>query len=276
MRDEDFVEHLFIASTHSFIMFFTDRGRCYTIKVHEIPVAGRTARGKAIVNLLRLANGERITSLLPVTEFREDQYLVTATRSGRIKKTVLSQFANVRRGGIYAMTLKGDDTLIEAAVTDGKREIILAKQGGLASRFHESNVRAMGRQAAGVIGTRVEGDDEVVGMAVVETGATLLSVTENGYGKRSSIEDYRMTARGTKGVINIKTTERNGRVVSILEVRDGDQLMMITKNGMIIRCPVDDIRVMGRATQGVKLISVEEGDRVVGVAHLALEDEEGQ
>jgi DNA gyrase subunit A len=274
VRDEDFVQHLFVASTHSFIMFFTDRGKCYTIKVHEIPVGSRFARGKSIANLLRLANGERINSLLPVAEFTDDRYLVTATRRGKIKKTVLSQFVHAGRNGIYAMKLAGGDTLIGTDITDGEKQIVLAKKHGLACRFHESQVRSMGRATAGVVGTLLQDDDEVVGMAVVDMGTILLSVTENGYGKRSAIEDYRLTSRGKKGVINIKTTERNGRVVAILDVKDNDQLMMITKNGMIIRCPVDQIRVTGRATQGVKLIGLDEGDRVVGVAHLAVEDED--
>jgi len=274
IRDEDFVEHLFVASTHSFLMFFTDRGKCYAVKVHEIPVGSRIARGKSIANLLRLAEGERINSLLPVPEFSEDRYLVTATRKGRIKKTVLKQFARAGRGGIYAMKLSEGDTLIGTAITDGEKQIVLAKRDGLACRFLESQVRAMGRATGGVTGTRLMGDDEVVGMAVVDKGTILLSVTENGFGKRSSIEDYRMTSRGTKGVINIKTTERNGQVVAILDVKGNDQLMMITKNGVVIRCPVDQIRVMGRATQGVKLIGLDEGDRVVDVAHLAVEDEE--
>jgi DNA gyrase subunit A len=274
MRDEDFVEHLFVASTHSYIMFFTDRGKCYAVKVHEIPVGSRIARGKIIANLLRLANGERITSLLPVTEFSEDRFLVTATRKGQIKKTPLSQYARVRRSGIIATGLRGDDTLIEAAITNGDRQIILAKRAGLAIRFHESQVRSMGRTAAGVRGVRLDDDDEVVGMAVVDESATLLSVTENGFGKRSSVEDYRMTARASKGVINIRTTDRNGSVVSVLEVKDNDQLMMITKNGIIIRCEIEQIRVMGRATQGVRLINLDAGDRVVDVTHLAVENDE--
>jgi DNA gyrase subunit A len=273
MRDEDFVEHLFVASTHSYIMFFTDIGKCYTIKVHEIPIASRIARGKAIVNLLRLSNGERITSLLPVTEFSEDRFLVTATRRGQVKKTVLSQFVHVRRAGIRTLVLKKDDMLIGAAITDGSKEIVLAKRDGLAIRFSEKDVRPMSRNAAGVRGVRLEGDDEVVGMVAVDEGATLLTVTENGYGKRSLLNDYRLTARGAKGVINIKTTERNGRVVAILEVKESDQLMMITKNGIIIRCPVEQIRVMGRAAMGVRLISLDEGDRVVDVAHLVVEEE---
>ncbi len=275
MRDEDFVEHVFIASTHSFIMFFTDLGKCYAIKVHQIPIGSRIARGKSIANFLRLSNGERVSNLLPVGEFSEDRYLVTATRKGRIKKTVLSQFVRAGRGGIYAMKLADGDALIGTAITDGSKQIVLAKRLGLACRFREDQVRSMGRATAGVVSTKLLGDDEVVGMAVVDSGTVLLSVTENGYGKRSSIEDYRMTSRGTKGVINIKTTERNGHVVAILDVKDSDQIMMMTKNGIIIRCPINQIRVMGRATQGVRLIDLDEGDRVVDVAHLAVEDEEG-
>ena len=275
MRDEDFVEHVFIASTHSFIMFFTDLGKCYAIKVHQIPIGSRIARGKSIANFLRLSNGERVSNLLPVGEFSEDRYLVTATRKGRIMKTVLSQFVRAGRGGIYAMKLADGDALIGTAITDGSKQIVLAKRLGLACRFREDQVRSMGRATAGVVSTKLLGDDEVVGMAVVDSGTVLLSVTENGYGKRSSIEDYRMTSRGTKGVINIKTTERNGHVVAILDVKDSDQIMMMTKNGIIIRCPINQIRVMGRATQGVRLIDLDEGDRVVDVAHLAVEDEEG-
>jgi DNA gyrase subunit A len=274
MRDEDFVQHVFVASTHSYIMFFTDAGRCYTIKVHEIPIASRTARGKAIVNLLRLANGERISNLLPVTEFSDDRFLMMATRKGQIKKTVLSEYKNIRSNGLWAIRLRTDDALIGAAITNGTQEIILAKRSGLANRFRETKVRATSRQTAGVRGVSLLGDDEVVGMVALEVGDTLLSVTENGFGKRSAVEDYRLTTRGTRGVINIKTTERNGEVVSIMKVKDNDQLMMITKNGIIIRCPVEEIRVMGRATMGVKLINLDEGDRVVDVAHLAVEDEE--
>ncbi len=274
MRDEDFVEHLFVASTHSYIMFFTDKGKCYTIKVHEIPVASRIARGKAIVNLLQLENGERISSLLPVEEFSPDQYLITATRKGQIKKTQLSQYSNVRRSGIIATKLRPGDMLIEASVTDGSQEVIMATRKGRAIRFPEKNVRPMGRASSGVRGVRFNDDDDVVGMVVVGQGATLMSVTENGFGKRSALEDYRITARGGKGVVNIKTTDKNGEVVAIMEVEDTDQLMMITKNGIIIRCPVEQVRVMGRYAQGVKLINLDDGDHVVDVAHLAIDDEE--
>jgi len=274
MRDEDFVEHIFIASTHSYILFFTDHGRVHWVKVHEIPQAGRAARGKAIVNLLGLSEGERVTGRVSVSEFRDDQYLLTATRRGMIKKTNLSMYSRPRRGGIVAMTLRGEDTLIAASITTGDNDVVLAKRNGRAIRFHESDVRPMGRTAAGVIGTRLEGDDYVVGMVVVEKDATLLTVTENGYGKRSPLEDYTAKHRGGKGIINVKTTSRNGKVVAIKEVRGGDQMMLITKNGIVIRCPIAQVSVIGRNTQGVRLINLEEGDRVVDVAHLITEDED--
>ncbi len=274
VRDEDFVEHLFVASTHSYILFFTDRGRCHWLKVHAIPVAGRQARGKAIVNLLGLSEGERITGQVPVYEFSEDAFLVTATKRGMIKKSKLSLYSRPRRGGIVGMTIKNDDVLIDAAITTGNQEVVLAKRNGRAVRFNEREVRDMGRGAVGVRGVYVDEDDEVVGMVVVQNGASLLTVTENGFGKRSQIEDYRITHRGKRGVINIKTTERNGKVVAIKEVRGRDQLMLITRKGIVIRCPISQLLVRGRYTQGVRLINLEEGDVVVDVAHLASEEEE--
>jgi DNA gyrase subunit A len=274
MRDEDFVEHIFIASTHSYILFFTDLGRCHWVKVHEIPEAGRAARGKAIVNLLGLQEGERVSGRVPVSEFREDQYLLLATKRGVIKKTVLSDYGRPRRGGIIAVNLRDGDALIAAAITNGDQEIVLAKKNGRTIRFHEKGVRAMGRAATGVKGTTLVGGDEVVGMVVVGAGASLLTVTENGFGKRSPLEDYPVKNRGGIGVINIKTTERNGKVVTIQEVKDNDQMMIITKNGIVIRCPISGINVIGRNTQGVRLINLEDSDRVVDVAHLAMEDED--
>jgi DNA gyrase subunit A len=273
MRDEDFVEHIFIASTHSYILFFTDLGRCHWVKVHEIPEAGRAARGKAIVNLLGLQEGERISGRVRVSEFREDQYLVLATKRGIIKKTVLSDYGRPRRGGIIAVNLRDGDALIAAAITNGSQEIVLAKKNGRTIRFNESGVRAMGRAATGVKGTTLVGNDEVVGMVVVGAGASLLTVTENGFGKRSPLEEYPVKNRGGIGVINIKTTDRNGKVVTIQEVKDNDQMMIITKNGIVIRCPVSGISVIGRNTQGVRMINLEENDRVVDVAHLAMEEE---
>ena len=272
VRDEDFVEHLFIASTHSYILFFTNRGRCHWLKVHAIPTAGRAARGKAVVNLLGLTEGERITGRVPVSEFSEDKFLVTATGKGIIKKTNLSAYGRPRRGGIVALTLRGDDELIDAALTNGNQDIVLAKRNGRAIRFHERDVRAMGRTAGGVIGTRVAADDRVVGMVVVEKDATLLTVTERGFGKRSPLEDYTAKHRGGKGVINIKTTERNGKVVTIQEVRNKDQMMIITRGGIVIRCPIEQISIIGRNTQGVRLINLDQDDIVVDVAHLAMEE----
>ncbi|HEU4363963.1 MAG TPA: DNA gyrase subunit A [Candidatus Krumholzibacteria bacterium] len=274
MRDEDFVDNIFIASTHSYLLFFTDRGRCHWVKVHEIPEAGRAARGKAIVNLLGLQEGERVTGRVPVSEFREDRFLLLATRKGLVKKTNLSEYGRPRRGGIIAVNLRDGDMLIGAAITNGDQDIVLAKKNGRSIRFHEGDVRAMGRAATGVKGTTLRDNDEVVGMVVVSKGATLLTVTEKGYGKRSPLEDYPVKGRGGIGVINIKTTERNGKVVTIQEVKDSDQMMVITKDGIVIRCPVSGISVIGRNTQGVRLINLEEGDRVVDVAHLAVEEEE--
>ncbi|MDH3215016.1 MAG: DNA gyrase subunit A [Candidatus Krumholzibacteria bacterium] len=274
VRDEDFVEQIFIASTHSYILFFTDRGRCHWLKVHHIPVAGRQARGKAIINLLGLADGERITGHVPVTDFREDQYLLTATRKGMIKKTQLSLYRRPRRGGIVAMTLKGDDTLIAAAVTHGDQDVVLAKRDGRAIRFKETDARGMGRTAGGVRGVKIDSGDEVIGMVVVAKDATLLTVTENGFGKRSPLEDYSTKHRGGKGVINIRTTERNGKVISIKEVHDKDDIMIITRKGVVIRCPISQLSVIGRNTQGVRLINLDEGDVVTDVAHLAREEDE--
>jgi DNA gyrase subunit A len=274
VRDEDFVEHLFVASTHSYILFFTDRGRCHWLKVHQIPVAGRQARGKAIVNLLGLAEGERVTGRVPVAEFDESHYLITATKKGVIKKTNLSEYSRPRRGGIWAMNLREDDQLIDASITNGNQDVILAKKNGRAIRFHETDVRGMGRTAGGVRGVRLDAGDEVVGMVVVDKGATLLTVTENGFGKRSALEDYATKHRSGKGVINIRTTERNGKVVAIKEVRDQDDIMIITRKGVVIRCPISQLTVRGRATQGVKLIALDEGDVVTDVAHLVKEEDE--
>jgi DNA gyrase subunit A len=274
IKEEDFVEHIFVASTHSYILFFTDRGKCHWLKVHTIPVTGRAARGKAIINLLGLSSGERVTGLVPVSEFSEDSFLVTATKKGNIKKTQLSQYSRPRRGGIVGMKIREDDTLIAASVSTGEQDIFLAKQNGKAIRFNEREIRPTGRGSTGVRGVTVDKDDEVVGMVVVKNGASLLTVTENGFGKRSQIDDYHVRHRGGKGIYNIKTTDRNGKVIAIKEVRDNDQLMLITRQGIVIRCPLDELNVRGRVTQGVKLINIDEDDIVVDVAHLAQEDDE--
>jgi len=272
-KEEDFVEHLFIASTHHYILFFTPKGRCYWIKVHEIPVGGRLAKGKPVINMLDLGEEEKIAAFVPVREFDDEHFVVMSTRNGVIKKTRLSAFSNPRRGGINAMNIPEKDNLIEAKITDGNCDIVLGTKEGQAIRFHEDKVRDMGRAAYGVRGITLAKHDLVIGMVVVKRDTTLLSVTENGYGKRSSISDYRVTNRGGKGIINIKATERNGKVVTIKEVVDEDELMLITQKGIIIRQPVKQISVIGRNTQGVKLINLDPGDRVVDVARVVKNDE---
>ncbi|MGB8656452.1 MAG: DNA gyrase subunit A [Candidatus Zixiibacteriota bacterium] len=273
-KEEDFVEHLFIASTHNYILFFTSKGRCHWIKVHEIPVGGRLAKGKPIVNMLDLGEKEKIAAFVPVKEFDEKHFVVMATLNGVIKKTVLSAFSNPRKGGINAMNVPDDDNLIEAWITDGTCDVILGTTDGQAIRFHEDKVRDMGRAAYGVKGITLEGKDRVVGMVVVKRDTTLLSVTENGFGKRTEISDYRVTNRGGKGIINIRTTDRNGKVIAIKEVVSDDELMLITQKGIIIRQPINQIKVIGRATQGVKLINLDEGDKVVDVARVVKSEEE--
>ncbi len=271
-RDDDFVEHLFIASTHDYLLFFTDRGKCYWLKVHAIPQAGRLARGKAVVNLLQMSQGEKVTETVPVTDFADDRFLVMATKKGYIKKTRLSSFRHPRRGGIISITLDPGDALIGAAITDGCRDLILGNQSGKAIRFPEEDVRPMGRSARGVRGMTLEGKDDVVGMVVVRHEGTVLSVTENGYGKRSPMEDYRVTRRGGKGIITVRNTPRNGDLVAIREVGDTDELMIISSGGVVIRLPISGVSVIGRNTQGVRLINLAKGDKVVDVARVALKE----
>jgi DNA gyrase subunit A len=272
-REEDFVQHLFVASTHAYLLFLTNRGRCYWLKVHEIDQAGRAAKGRPIVNLIEIDREERVTAVVPVKQFDDAHYLVMATRGGTIKKTVLSAYGNPRRAGIYAILLDEGDEMIEAAITDGTQDLILAKRHGKAIRFHEKEVRPMGRTAHGVKAATLEEGDRVVSMVTVRRDATLLSITENGYGKRSEVEEYRVSHRGGLGIITIKTTDRNGEVVAVKEVVDTDQLMVMTAQGQVIRMPVKGISVLGRNTQGVRLIHLEEGDKVTDVARVVVEDE---
>jgi DNA gyrase subunit A len=267
-KEQDFVEHLFIASTHNYILFFTPKGRCHWLKVHEIPVGGRLAKGKPVVNMLDLGDEEKIAAFLPVRDFDDKHFVVMSTQNGIIKKTLLSAFSNPRKGGINAMNVPDDDNLIEAKMTDGSCDIVLATREGQAIRFHEEKVRHMGRTAYGVKGITLEKNDRVIGMVVVKRDATLLTVTENGYGKRTSISDYRVTNRGGKGIINIKTSERNGKVVDIKEVVTDDELMLISQKGIIIRQSVKQISVIGRATQGVRLINLSSGDKLMDVARV--------
>ncbi len=272
-KEEDFVEHLFVASTHAYLLFLTDRGRCYWLKVHEIDQAGRAAKGRPVVNLIEMNREERVTTVVPVKVFDDQHYLVMATRMGVIKKTLLSAYGNPRRAGINAIDLDEGDEMIEAAITDGTQDLILAKRQGKAIRFHEQEVRAMGRTARGVKAASLEGGDAVVSMVTVRRDATLLSITENGYGKCSPVEEYRVSHRGGLGIITIKTTERNGQVVAVKEVVDSDQLMIMTSGGQVIRVPVKGISVLGRNTQGVRLIQLDEGDKVTDVARVVPEDE---
>ncbi|MDA1000746.1 MAG: DNA gyrase subunit A [bacterium] len=267
-KEEDFVEQLFIASTHDYLLFFTSSGRCHWLKVHEIPQAGKTARGKAIVNVLQLSGSERVTAVLPVRKFEPDRYVVMVTRRGVLKKTELTAFSNPRAGGIIAIGLKKGDELITVGQTDGTREIFIGTRQGKAIRFPEAKARPMGRTAAGVRGIGLGKDDYVVGMEVVSPGDVILTATTHGFGKRSKVDDYRVTNRGGKGVINIKATDRNGEVVGIRRVMDEDEFMLITTGGQMIRANAKDVSIIGRSTQGVRLIDVKGKDRVAALARV--------
>jgi len=267
-KAEDFVEMLFVASSHDYLLFFTNKGRVYWKKVHEIPEAGRMSRGKAIVNLLELKRGERVATTLSVRGFDQGKYLVMATKKGLVKKTELTSYSRPRSVGIFGLKIRDEDELMAVRVTNGEQDIFLTTRQGKSIRFHESDLRSMGRVAAGNIGIRMESGDEVVGMEILNEGATILTVTENGYGKRTRTKEYRSQSRGGKGILTIRTSERNGPVVSSYQVTDQDQLMIIAGQGKIIRLRVADISVIGRNTQGVRLINLGEGEKVVGMARL--------
>ncbi|MBS4035285.1 MAG: DNA gyrase subunit A [Ignavibacterium sp.] len=274
-REDDFIEHMFVASTHQYILFFTDKGRCYWLKVHEIPEGGRTTKGRSIVNLLEKDKDDNITAFVTVKDFRDDQYLVMATEKGTVKKTVLSAYGNVRRGGINAINLIGGDRLIEVKMTDGSSDIVIGTKNGFAIRFNEKNVRDMGRTATGVRGVKLGKGDLVVGLLVIRRGGvSILVVTEKGYGKRSDINDYRVTNRGGKGVITVKTTDKVGKLIAMMEVTDKDELVIISTKGMVIRQSVKDIRVMGRNTQGVRVIRLNDGDSIADIARVVSEDDD--
>jgi DNA gyrase subunit A len=273
MKEGDFVENLFIASTHDYILFFTDMGKVYWLKVYDIPNASRIAKGRAIVNLLELDKDENVTSTIPVRKF-DDRQLVMATRNGIIKKTVLSAFGRPKKGGIISILLDSGDKLIGVKLTTGGQEIVLGTENGKAIRFSEDDVRCMGRATRGVKGIGLKGDDKVKGIVVVDKNATLLTVCENGFGKRTDYSEYSVQRRSGQGVINIKTSERNGKVVALMNVSDDNELMMMTAKGMIIRAAINTIRSIGRNTQGVTLISLKAGDKVVSVAPVIGVDEE--
>jgi DNA gyrase subunit A len=273
-RDEDFVNYLFVASTHDYIMIFSDRGRAYWLKVHEIPDVGPGGKGKSIANLVSMEEGEKIAALLAVKAFDESRFVVMGTRRGVVKKTAMSAFSNPRAGGIIAMGIEEGDAVIAVQVTDGTAEVFIGTRSGMAIRFPETDVRPMGRTAYGVRGISLRDEDYVVAMEVVRPGGTLLTVTEQGFGKRTEIEEYRVQARGGVGIINIATTDRNGQVVGVAYVQEGDELLLITQQGMILRMQTNDVRAIGRATQGVKLIDIEGDDKVVSIAKLAEKEDE--
>ena len=275
-REEDFVSHLFVASTHAYIMIFTDRGRAYWLKVHEIPDVGPDGKGKSIANLVSMEPGEKIAATLAVKEFPEDRFVVMGTLKGVVKKTSLSAFSNPRAGGIIAMGVEDGDAVITAQQSDGAEQVFIGTRDGIAIRFEETDVRPTGRGTYGVRGITLRDEDLVVAMEVVRPGGTLLTVTERGFGKRTELDEYRLTSRGGVGIIDIQASDRNGAVVGFAYVHDGDELLVITQQGMIIRMQTNGVRVIGRATQGVKLIDLEAEDRVVSIARLVeKEDEDG-
>ena len=274
-KEGDFLWKLFVASTHDYLLFFTDRGRVYWRKVYQLPSYGRTAKGRSLVNVVETQEGESITAIMRVDEFDEHRFLVTATRSGLIKKTKLSLYGRPRAGGIIAVGLNEGDSLVGVSLVKPEQHVVLGTQGGMSIRFAESNARAMGRSAAGVWGIRLSAGDAVCAMVVTDGSGTLLTICENGYGKRTLVEEYRIQSRGGKGIIDIRANERNGKVVNLLAVDDGDEVMMITKDGQIVRTRVDGISIIGRNTQGVRCISLNSGDQLVSVAPIPREADEG-
>src|SRR6476646_1927449 len=274
LKDEDFIERLFIGSTHDYILCFTDDGRCFWLKVHEIPQAGRAAKGKPIVNLINVSPETQVKAMVPVREFSETQFLLFCTKNGTVKKSALSQYSNVRTTGIKAIKIEPGDELIDVQVTSGTNDIVLATKHGLSVRFHEQDVRELGRDTTGVKGVELRSDDEVVSMVVVKRTATVLVVTEKGLGKCSHIEDYRVQRRGGKGILTLNRTEKTGNVVGVMEVLPEDEIMLITRNGVIIRASVAQIRVTGRIAQGVRLVNLDEGDVLTAVARVIPEEDD--
>ncbi len=272
-KEDDWIEHLFIASTHDYVMFFSNQGQVYWLKVHEIPQGGRATRGKPIIQCIAVRPDEHITALVPVREFADNRWLVFVTRNGTVKKSVLSDYGNPRANGIIAINIETGDELIDVQLTDGNNDIVLATTGGMSIRFHESDVREMGRATGGVKGIELDADDRVIGMVVIRRDATLLVVSEKGFGKRSEITEYRVQKRGGKGIITFHNTDKTGHCMALKEVQPSDELMMITRSGVIIRVPVDGIRVIGRNTQGVRVMNLEGTDSIVGVARVVKEEE---
>ena len=275
-KDEDFVSNLFIASTHSYILIFTDRGRIYWLKVHEIPDVGPQGKGKAIVNLVQLQGGEKLAAFCAVRDFGSGGFVLLATRRGIVKKTELAAFSNPRPSGIIALSVEDGDQLIDAVLTSGEDELLIGTETGMAIHFSEKDARPMGRTAYGVKGIELDEGDAVVSLQVVRAGGTVLTVTRNGYGKRTTLDEYRIQSRGGKGLIDIKASDRNGPVVGVNFLRGEEQVMLITEKGMIIRLNTAEISTIGRNTQGVRLIQLEEGDHLVSVARLAEREDDDE
>ncbi|MCX8010829.1 MAG: DNA gyrase subunit A, partial [Ignavibacteria bacterium] len=267
-------EHMFIASTHNYILFFTDQGKCYWLKVYEVPEGGRTSRGKSILNLIDKDPKEKIQAFVSVKEFDPNKYVVMVTEKGTIKKTKLDAFSNPRKGGIIAINLPKGDRLMEAKLSDGVDDIIIGTYEGMAIRFNEKDVRDMGRNASGVRAIKLSKNDKVIGMIVSKRKASVLVVTDKGYGKRTEVDEYRLTRRGGKGVKSLKTSEKNGKMIAIKEIDDKDDIVIITTKGMIIRQHARDLRLMGRNTQGVRLIRLNENDQIADVARVVPEETE--
>ncbi len=273
-KEEDWIEHLFIASTHDYLMFFTNTGQVYWLKVHEIPQGGRASRGKPVVNCINVKQDEHVSATVAVREFSAERHLMFATRKGTVKKTSLAEYGNVRTTGIRAINIEEGDELIDVQICDATSDIVLATADGMSIRFHQGDVREMGRVATGVKGIELEADDQVIGMVIIRRDATLLVVSEKGFGKRSELTDYRVQKRGGKGIITLKRTDKTGALVALMEVQPEDELMLITKHGVIIRQPVEGIRVISRNTQGVRVMNLDAGDTVVDVARVVNEDGE--
>lgn len=273
-REEDFVEHLFVTSTHNYIMFFTNQGRAFRLKAYELPEASRIAKGTAIVNLLQLSQGEKIAAVMPIEDYSADKYILMATRNGLIKKTKLEEYSNIRKSGIQGITLKENDELIDARITDGNSDIVMVTREGLSIRFDEKDVRPMGRTSMGVKGINLSKDDKVVGMEPVTSNKDyVLAITENGFGKRTEVDEYRTQSRSGKGILTYKTTQKTGHIIGIKIVNDTDDIMMITDTGVIIRINVKDVSVLGRNTQGVTLMRTSDGGKVINIAKLPKDEE---
>ena len=273
-REEDFVEHLFVTSTHNYIMFFTNQGRAFRLKAYELPEASRIAKGTAIVNLLQLSQGEKIAAVMPIEDYSADKYILMATRNGLIKKTKLEEYSNIRKSGIQGITLKENDELIDARITDGNSDIVMVTREGLSIRFDEKDVRPMGRTSMGVKGITLSKDDKVVGMEPVTSDKDyVLAITENGFGKRTEVDEYRTQSRSGKGILTYKTTQKTGHIIGIKIVNDTDDIMMITDTGVIIRINVKDVSVLGRNTQGVTLMRTSDGGKVINIAKLPKDEE---